>query len=127
MRSTESSREVTIRIGTSETLANGFEHLNARHLGQIEVEEDHVERFGQSRFDRLGAVVNAGDREPLVLKVSWRDLDDLFLVVDDERSPLSDRRIHALAFAGPTRLPAGPRGCPSTRKRNSGPLGSEKG
>ena len=75
---------VTMMIGTLRPGAELAAHVDARHLGQHDVEQHEVGAHGVEEVERLGAVAGDLHAEALALQPDGEGLDEGVLVLDDE-------------------------------------------
>ena len=87
---------VTMMIGTFERRPELAAHVDARHLGQHDVEQHEVGLDGVEDVERLGAVAGHLHAEALSLQPDGEGLDEGVLVLDDEDGWWAGHRLRLL-------------------------------
>ena len=71
-------------IGTRRPGADALDHVGAVHVGQAEIDDDHVDRPQRRRADGFGAGAGFVHDEAVELEAGAQEPADLHLVIDDE-------------------------------------------
>ena len=82
--STSSSRAVSIRIGTCDSLRSLRHDVEPVHVGQVQVEQDQRRGLARGEVESLLAGGRAIDRVAGLLQVQRDEARDVRLVLDDE-------------------------------------------